>query len=59
MRPTGEIIFIETHDRFFVMPSVQFQQAADKLLGEDAYYAKVDTSVPERARRPWEKPVET
>ena len=28
---------------------------ADKLLGEDTYYAKADTSLPERQRRAWER----
>jgi DNA polymerase-3 subunit alpha len=55
MRPTGEIIFIETHEKFFVTPSSQLRQGADKLLGEETYYAKVDTSLPERAKRVWER----
>jgi DNA polymerase-3 subunit alpha len=54
-RPTGELIYIETHDKFFVTPSREFQEAADKLLGEDTYYAKADTSLPERQRRAWER----
>jgi DNA polymerase-3 subunit alpha len=54
-QPTGEIVFIETHEKFFVAPSRQLQEAADKLLGEDTYYAKADTSLPERQRRPWER----
>jgi len=54
-RPTGEIIFVETHEKFFVTPSRQLQQAADELFGEDTYYAKADTSLPERARRSWER----
>ena len=55
MRPTGEIIFIETHEKYFVLPSIQLQQAADELFGEETYYAKVDTSLPERAPRKWER----
>jgi DNA polymerase-3 subunit alpha len=54
-KPTGEVIFVETHERFFVAPSRQLQQAADELFGEDTYYAKVDTSLPERVQRRWEK----
>ncbi len=54
-RPTGEIIFMETHEKFFVAPSRQFQQAADEQFGEETYYAKVDTSLPERQRRAWER----
>jgi DNA polymerase-3 subunit alpha len=54
-RPTGEIIFIETHEKYFVTPSRQLQQAADELFGEETYYAKADTSLPERPRRVWER----
>jgi DNA polymerase-3 subunit alpha len=54
-QPTGEIVFIETHEKFFVAPSRELQEAADKLLGEDTYYAKADTSLPERQRRAWER----
>jgi DNA polymerase III subunit alpha len=55
MRPTGEVIFLEAHEKFYVMPSRELQHAADELLGEETYYAKVDTSVPERVSRPWER----
>jgi hypothetical protein len=55
VRPTGEIVFIETHEKYFVSPSRQLQQSADDLFGEDTYYAKVDTAVPERAKRAWER----
>jgi len=54
-RPTGERIFIEAHERFWVGPSRQLQAAVDELLGRDAYYAKVDASLPERAPRRWER----
>jgi DNA polymerase III subunit alpha len=57
-QPTGEIVFIETHEKFFVAPSLELQEAADKLLGEDTYYAKADTSLPERQRRAWERGAE-
>ena len=53
--PTGEVVFVETHEKFFVAPSRALQQAADELFGEDTYYAKVDTSLPERAPRRWER----
>jgi DNA polymerase III subunit alpha len=59
MQPTGEVIFVETHERFSVTPSRQLQQAADDLLGEETYYAKVDTSLPERNGRRWERKVES
>jgi DNA polymerase-3 subunit alpha len=55
MRPSGEIIFVETHEKFFVAPSQDLQKAADELFGEETYYAKVDTSLPERQQRRWER----
>ena len=54
-RPTGEVIFVETHEKFFVLPSRQLQAAADDLLGEETYYAKVDADLPERPARRWER----
>jgi DNA polymerase-3 subunit alpha len=55
MQPGGEIIFIETHDNFSVLPSPALQSAADALFGEETYYVKVDTTLPERARPQWAK----
>ena len=55
MRPTGEVIFIEPNDRFFVTPSRQLHEAADARFGEETYYVKVDTSLPERQQRRWER----
>jgi len=55
MRPTGEIIFVETHERFCVSPSMDLQKAVDGMFGEETYYAKVDTTPPERAPRRWER----
>ncbi|MEY2466128.1 MAG: polymerase subunit alpha [Verrucomicrobiota bacterium] len=55
MLPGGEVVFMETHERFFVAPSRELQAAADELFGEETYYAKVDTSLPERAQRKWER----
>jgi DNA polymerase III subunit alpha len=55
VRPAGEVIFMETHDKFFVAPSRELQRAADDRFGEQTYYAKVDTSLPERAPRRWER----
>jgi DNA polymerase-3 subunit alpha len=54
-QPTGEMVFVETHERFFVAPSQELQQAADNLLGEETYYAKVDNTLPERVQRRWER----
>ena len=50
----GEVVFIEANDHYFVTPSRALQAAVDELLGEDTYYARVDTSLPERAQRRWE-----
>ena len=58
VRPTGEVIFMETHDKFFVAPSRELQRAADDRFGEETYYVKVDTSLPERAQRRWERRAE-
>ena len=55
VRPAGESVFVETHERFSVAPSRAIQRAADDQLGEDTYYAKVDTALPERAPRRWER----
>jgi len=55
VRPAGQIVFMETHENFFVAPSRQLQQAADESFGEETYYAKVDTSPPERPPRRWEQ----
>jgi DNA polymerase-3 subunit alpha len=55
MRPGGEVIFMDTNERFAVTPSLKLQQEADTRFGEETYYAKVDTSLPERAPRRWER----
>jgi hypothetical protein len=55
MRPAGERVFIETHERYSVQPSTDLEKAVESELGEDTYYAKVDTSLPERQKRSWEK----
>ncbi len=55
MQPGGGVVFVETNERFNVLPSADLQKAADDLLGEETYYAKVDTTLPERAPRKWEK----
>jgi len=57
MRPTGQVIFIEPNDRFFVTPSRELQEAADRQFGEETYYVKVDTSLPERQQR-WNRRAE-
>jgi DNA polymerase-3 subunit alpha len=55
MRPTGEVVFIETHEKFSVAPSLQLQRAVDEKFGEETYYSKVDTSLPERVMGRWER----
>jgi DNA polymerase-3 subunit alpha len=55
LQPGGEMVFVETNNRFGVTPSLEFEHAVNKLLGEKTYYAKVDTSLPEKAKRAWEK----
>jgi DNA polymerase III subunit alpha len=55
MRPAGETIFVDTNERFGVLPSLKLQHAVDTRFGEETYYAKIDTSLPERAKRSWEK----
>ncbi len=58
VRPTGEVIFVEAHERFFVAPSTELQQAADEMFGEETYYAKADSALPERASRKWDRRLE-
>jgi DNA polymerase-3 subunit alpha len=55
IRPSGEAVFVEANERFNVTASRQLQEAADNMLGANTYYAKVDTSLPERTPRRWER----
>jgi len=55
VRPAGPRVFVETHERYRVAPSLELQRTADELLGEQTYYAKADTRLPERAPRRWER----
>jgi DNA polymerase-3 subunit alpha len=55
MRPEGTMIFVQTHERFGVTPSLELEHAANKIFGEKTYFARVDTSLPEKAKRAWEK----
>jgi DNA polymerase III subunit alpha len=54
----GQVVFIETNERFFVTPSLKLQETADGLFGTETYYVKVDTSLPERVNRRWERSAE-
>jgi len=53
-RAGGELVFIETHEKFSVAPSRELQRCVDEQFGEETYYAKVDTTLPERTPRRWE-----
>ncbi len=55
VRPSGEVIFVEAHEHFFVTPSRVLQQTADDLFGQETYFAKIDTTPPERPPRRWER----
>jgi DNA polymerase III subunit alpha len=52
--PTGQSVFVEPHDSFFVTPSRELQEGAEKLLGQGGYHVKVDATLPEKQRR-WPK----
>ncbi|MEY2407627.1 MAG: polymerase subunit alpha [Verrucomicrobiota bacterium] len=54
-RVGGEILFIESHENFCVTPSALLQRSVDELFGEETYYAKVDTTLPPRQRKTWER----
>jgi DNA polymerase-3 subunit alpha len=58
VQPGGEVVFMEAHEQFSVAPSRELQQAADDRFGEETYYAKVETSLPERTPRRWERRTE-
>ncbi|HSY10246.1 MAG TPA: DNA polymerase III subunit alpha, partial [Candidatus Dormibacteraeota bacterium] len=58
MRPGGEVVFMDTNERFAVAPSLKLQHEADARFGEETYYAKVDTSLPERQSR-WPRKTES
>jgi len=58
MQPGGGIVFMDTNERFAVTPSLKLQHEADARFGEETYYAKVDTSLPERQSR-WPRKTES
>ena len=51
MQPAGQIYFMEANERYAVTPSLKLQHDADAQFGEGTYYAKVDTTLPERQLR--------
>lgn len=54
-RNAGDRVYIEAHERWCVAPSVALQRETDDLLGQETYYARVDTRMPEKAVRKWER----
>jgi hypothetical protein len=46
---------MKAHEKFNVAPDLQLQKAVDDRFGEETYYMKVDSSLPERQRPKWEK----
>lgn len=55
MRPEGGTVFVQTHDRFGVAPSMELEHEANRQFGEKTFYAVVDKSLPDKQRRSWEK----
>ena len=55
LQPEGATVFVGAHERFGVAPSLELEQAANQQFGEKTYYARVDSSLPEKQRRSWEK----
>ena len=58
MQPAGQIYFMEANERYGVTPSLKLQHEADTQFGEGTYYAKVDTTLPERQSR-WPRKTES
>ena len=54
-RQDGRLVFIDTSDKHFVRPSEQLRAEVNEMLGPDSYYAKVDTTLPEPAKRQWQR----
>jgi DNA polymerase-3 subunit alpha len=55
--PTGKVVFVQPNERYGVTPSRELHEAIDKQFGEETYYVKVDTSLPEKQNR-WAKKTE-
>ena len=51
----GRLVFIDTSEKHFVRPSVKLRDEVNEMLGPDSYYAKVDTTLPEPAKRQWQR----
>ena len=55
LQPGGGSVFVQTHDRFAVNPSLELEHEVNRQFGDKAYYAVVDKNLPEKQRRVWEK----
>ena len=55
LRPEGGTVFVEVNSRFGVTPSLELEHEVNRRFGDKAYYAVVDKSLPEKAKRAWEK----
>jgi DNA polymerase-3 subunit alpha len=53
IRPAGEVVFIEANEKYGVAPSLALQGAFETRFGKDAYFPKVDTSLPDKPSRRW------
>ncbi|MDP6306708.1 MAG: DNA polymerase III subunit alpha [Verrucomicrobiota bacterium] len=51
----GRLVFIDTSEKHFVRPSVKLRDEVNEMLGADSYYAKVDKTLPEPAKRQWQR----
>jgi DNA polymerase-3 subunit alpha len=54
-RTLGGFVYIEAHERYSISPTLALQKAVDEQFGTGTYAAVVDTSLPERTQRRWEK----
>ncbi|HLP76323.1 MAG TPA: OB-fold nucleic acid binding domain-containing protein, partial [Candidatus Paceibacterota bacterium] len=51
----GGFVYIEPHERYRVTPGMEFQKAIDEQFGPGSYFAVVDTSLPEKTQRRWDR----
>ena len=51
----GRLVFIDTSEKHFGRPSVKLRDEVNEMLGPDSYYAKVDKTLPEPAKRQWQR----
>jgi len=57
--PAGQLVFLEAHDHFSVVPTTELIDELEAILGEDTIYLKVDTekfaAAATAPRRQWER----